>query len=200
MNVQSRIGVAALVALTIALPSAAMAQHGMPAGNQLSVFPPPDPSDIPRGRAPLKGVTWSNWRKLCFKADPHHVCRTTMSGTMEAGQEILRVDLIEGLTDSGPGSVRMQILLPGGFYLPSGVKVVVDDGEPLRIPYVWCFSNLCAAADPISPGAVERMKAGRNLQIEVVNSELLAITATLPLDGFANAGNSAISFEQNLTK
>ena len=82
MNVQSRIGVAALVALTIALPSAAMAQHGMPAGNQLSVFPPPDPSDIPRGRAPLKGVTWSNWRKLCFKADPHHVCRTTMSGTM----------------------------------------------------------------------------------------------------------------------
>jgi hypothetical protein len=68
------------------------------------------------------------------------------------GQMAIRFDVIER-----QGVARLQILLPVGLYLQSGVKLKVDtNAREVSVPYSWCFSNLCVAAAPASRDLMRR--------------------------------------------
>ncbi len=95
----------------------------------------------------------------------------------------VRVDLVE----RNDGAARLQIFLPVGLYLQPGVKVSVDDGTPLKIPYSWCLANLCVAGDRVTPGQMEKMDSGRKLTLQVVDANILTVATSLPLDQFAAA-------------
>lgn len=136
-----------------------------------------------RGQRKTREIKYGDWRKFCFKpAGTKMVCRTTISGTWETGQTAVRVDLIER---EGDGTARLQIFLPVGLYLQAGVKLTIDQGNPYRIPYVWCLTNTCIAADLADAKAIREMEAGQILLLEVADSNILAITTSLPLDQFA---------------
>ena len=136
-----------------------------------------------RGQRKTREIKYGDWRKFCFKpAGTSMVCRTTISGTWETGQTAFRVDLIER---EGDGTARLQIFLPVGLYLQAGVKLTIDRGNPYRIPYVWCLTNTCIAADLADPKAIREMETGQTLLLEVLDSNILAITTSLPLDQFA---------------
>jgi invasion protein IalB len=136
-----------------------------------------------RGQRKTREIKYGDWRRFCFKpAGTKMVCRTTISGTWETGQTAVRFDLIER---EGDGTARLQIFLPVGLYLQAGVKLTVDQGSPYRIPYVWCLTNACIAADLADPKAIREMESGQTLLLEVVDSNVLAITTSLPLNQFA---------------
>lgn len=61
-------------------------------------------------------------------------------------------DLVER---EGEGSARLQLFLPVGLYLPAGVQLTIDRGSVYRIPYVWCLTNACIAADLASPQLIQ---------------------------------------------
>jgi invasion protein IalB len=139
----------------------------------------------PRGEHMPRAISYSPWRKLCFKDSLGKViCRTTTSGTWETGQVAVRVDLIERKEDS---VTRLQIFLPVGLYLQAGVKVTVDDEPSVRIPYSWCLTNLCVAGNLIDKRLLRAMEAGRKLTLEVVDSNLLTVATAISLDQFAVA-------------
>lgn len=136
-----------------------------------------------RGQRTARDVKYGNWQKFCFKpAGTMMVCRTSISGTWETGQAAIRVDLIEREGDS---AARLQIFLPVGLYLQAGVKLTVDQGNAYKLPYVWCLTNTCIAADLADPTAIREMETGRTLSLEVANSNILAITISVPLEQFA---------------
>ena len=87
------------------------------------------------------------------------LCRTTITGTWATGQMAIRLDLIER-----EGASRLQILLPVGLYLQAGVKLRLDttSGE-IRLPYSWCFSNVCVAAAPIDRKGIQGRSERRGL-------------------------------------
>jgi invasion protein IalB len=147
------------------------------------------PEVAQRGQRATREISYGDWRKFCFAAaGTAKVCRTTISGTFETGQTAVRVDLIER---EGDGSARLQLFLPVGMYLQAGVKLTVDQGEPRRIPYSWCLTNACIAADVVDPAMIGEMETGRKLQLEVVDSNILAITTSLPLNQFASVRRGA---------
>jgi invasion protein IalB len=181
-----------LLALTLAF-AAALSMMGV--ASRASAQQTPQTGDKPsstnsaaaeveqRGQRKTREIKYSDWRKFCFKpAGTKMVCRTTISGTWETGQTAVRVDLIER---EGDGTARLQIFLPVGLYLQAGVKLTIDQGNPYRIPYVWCLTNTCIAADLADPKAIREMEAGQILLLEVADSNILAITTSLPLDQFA---------------
>ena len=152
----------------------------------------------PRGKRNIRDIQLSGWRKLCFEVSPaEKVCRTTNVGAMDTGQEMIRFDLIE----AGAAEGRIQMLLPPGMYLRSGITLTVDQNEPLHISFSWCLANACVAAGPASPGFVRDLRSGRTLTIEVVDPNLLTVSVALPLDQFAsvNAGPPAQLFDESLT-
>src|SRR3954468_12357144 len=172
-----------VIAATLLLTGSEMAgsQQATPGGQ------PPTNADAPevgpRGQRATREIKYGDWRKFCFAAaGTKTVCRTSITGTFETGQTAVRVDLIER---EGDGAARLQVFLPVGMYLPAGVKLTIDQGSPHRIAYSWCLTNACIAADVADANIIKEMETGRKLQLEVVDSNILAISTSMPLDQFA---------------
>jgi invasion protein IalB len=157
---------------------------------------PPGPEFAPRGERMARAIKYSDWRKFCFKTPgTNMVCRTTVSGTFETGQSAVRIDLIER---EGDKAARLQLFLPVGLYLQAGVKITIDQGKAYRIPYVWCLTNTCIAADLAEAGLIREMETGQKLLLEVVDSSVLTVSTSLPLNQFAavRQGIPVQTFEQ----
>ena len=154
-----------------------------------------------RGRQPDRPLTYAPWRKVCFKATQEAgskmVCRTTINGRWDTGQIALRVDLIEREGDSVG---RLQIFVTPGSFLQPGVKLTVDQGSPMQIPYVICLTNGCVAGSVANAGFIHDLERGQMLTLETVNSNVLGVTNSLPLKDFAEVrqGAPAQIFEQRL--
>src|SRR5947209_8763408 len=149
-----------------------------------------------RGQRAAREIKYGNWQKFCFKVPgARTVCRTTISGAFETGQSAVRIDLIE---KEGETATRLQMFLPVGLYLQSGVKLSVDQGSAYRVPYMWCLTNTCIAADVADPKLIKEMENGQKLSLDVVDSSVLAVNTSLPLNQFSAArqGMAAQTFEQ----
>ncbi|WP_347339296.1 invasion associated locus B family protein [Bradyrhizobium ivorense] len=146
------------------------------------------PEVSPRGARAARDVKYGEWRKLCFNAaGAKTLCRTTITGTLATGQTAVRVDLVE----REDGTSRLQLFLPVGMYLQAGVKLSVDQRQVHRMPYSWCVSNMCIAANVADPGPIEEMDSGKALAIEVVDTSILTVTTSVPLDRFATVRKGA---------
>jgi invasion protein IalB len=151
-----------------------------------------------RGQREVTDVTYGDWRKLCFKpggAQMH--CRTSITGKFSTGQMAVRLDIIER---EGDGSARLQIFSPVGMYLQKPVRLTVDQGSPHHVPYTWCLTNTCIAGGVADPKMIQELGSGRTLRLEFVDSNLLALTTSLPLTQFAsvNKGAPVQTFEQDI--
>jgi invasion protein IalB len=156
---------------------------------QSSPVPEPDKADIsPRGHRTATDITYGDWRKLCFKATGSTtVCRTSITGKFDTGQIAVRVDLIE----REDGRARFQLFLPVGMYLQAGVKLSVDQSSPYPVPYTWCLANGCVAADVAAPKLIEEMTSGQTLTLEMVDTNILSLTTSVPLTQFASVHKGA---------
>jgi invasion protein IalB len=142
-----------------------------------------------RGQREAKDITYGDWQKLCFKAGgAKTLCRTSITGTFPTGQMAVRVDLIQ--REDTP-TERLQLYVPVGMYLQQPVKLTVDQGSSYRVPYSWCVTNACIAADVADPKIIKEMEVGKTLALEVVDSNLLSLTTSLPLAQFAAAHKGA---------
>ncbi len=148
------------------------------------------PAEVsPRGQREATDISYGGWQKLCFKpGGAPMLCRTSITGRFSTGQIAVRLDLIER-EDSQ--TARLQLFVPVGMYLQQLPKLSVDGGAPVFVPYVWCLTNLCIAADAAEPKIIKDMEAGRVLMLELVDSNLLAVTTAIPLAQFAAAHRGA---------
>jgi invasion protein IalB len=66
------------------------------------------------------------------------------------------------------------------------------------VPYTWCFSNLCVAAAAASSAMIRTLEKGRTLSVEVADTNLVSLTATIPVGQFgaAYSGTPAQTIEQ----
>ncbi|MBR0973125.1 MULTISPECIES: invasion associated locus B family protein [Bradyrhizobium] len=157
------------------------------------------PAEIaPRGQREAKDITFGDWQKLCFKpGGARALCRTSITGKFPTGQTAVRVDLIER---DGDRAARLQVFVPVGMYLKQPAKLTVDQGSEQLLPYNWCLTNACIAADVVDHSFVTAMESGKALVLVVVDSSLLAVTTSLPLTQFASVhkGAAAKTFEQDI--
>jgi invasion protein IalB len=180
-----------LFGIALALPVAE------PALAQQAAKPAPD-EFAARGQREARAIKYGDWQKLCFKpGGAKMVCRTTISGAFETGQTAVRIYLTER---EGDGTARLQLFLPVGLYMPPGVKLTVDKGKAHKILFTWCLTNTCIAGDAANPALLREMEAGKNLAVEVVDTNMLAVTTALPLEKFATVrkGVPAQVFEQKI--
>lgn len=187
-------GAAALAGLLLAAADSNLArsQQAQPPDKAAGA----DPAEVPtRGQRPPREIKYGDWRKVCVNAaGTKTLCRTMITGTFETGQIAVRVDLIE----REDGDARLQLFVPVGMYLPAGVKLSVDNNGPYRIPYTWCLTNACIAAQLADPKLVKEMESGRTLALEVVDSNILSVTTSMPLERFGSTrhGPPAVKLDQ----
>jgi invasion protein IalB len=76
----------------------------------------------------------------------------------------------------------------------------VDKGTAYKVPFSWCLTNTCIAGDAANPALLREMEAGKNLVLEVIDTNMLSVWTSLPLGQFAavRKGAPAKIFEQNI--
>jgi invasion protein IalB len=200
--VSGRSAVAMLIALCASIvATVASAQQPVPFGDVPATADFTEQEIAARGQQHARNLTYSDWEKVCFKgiqdAEAKLVCRTTISGKWDTGQIALRVDLIE--RQESPAA-RLQIFVLPGFFLQPGIKLTVDKGSAMHVPYTICLANGCVAATVADPSFVRAMESGRTLSLDAVNTNVMILIASLPLDNFAKAHQEAPTqvFEQKL--
>jgi invasion protein IalB len=176
------------LALILPAPRPALAQQATKPADEFAT----------RGQREARAIKYGDWQKLCFKpGGARMVCRTSISGTFETGQTAVRLYVTDG---EGSGAARLQLFLPVGLYMRPGVKLTVDKGTAHTIPFSWCLTNTCIAGEAASPALLHELENGKSLTVEVVDTNMLAVTTSLPLDKFAAVRNGAPAkiFEQTL--
>jgi invasion protein IalB len=193
MRYSSWLGVVFSAAFALTTTDAALAQAAPPTAAKAAAD-----EFAARGQREARSIKYGDWQKICFKpGGAKMVCRTTISGTFETGQTAIRIYVTEREGDSG---ARLQLFLPVGLYMPPGAKLTIDKGTAYKIPFTWCLTNTCIAGDAAKPALLREMEAGKNLTVEVVDTNLLAVTTSLPLQQFAavRKGAPAQVFEQKI--
>ena len=172
-----------------------------PAASQQNSAAAPKPAGTeiaPRGQREVKDIAYGDWKKLCFRPGAAKmICRTSITGTFATGQVAVRVDIVE---PEGGGNARVQVFSPVGMYLPTPAKLTIDQGEPHSVPYTWCLTNACIAADVADPKLIKEMETGQSLQLEVVDTNALTVSTTVPISQFAavRRATPTQTFEQNI--
>lgn len=175
-------------AFTLAAAGLALAQQAAKPADEFAA----------RGQREARAIKYGDWQKLCFKpGSAKTVCRTSVSGAFETGQTAVRVYVTER---EDHGTARLQLFLPVGLYMPSGAKITIDKGTAHKIPFIWCLTNTCIAGDVLGPALLRELDSGKSLTVEVVDTNMLSVTTTLPLDQFAavRKGAPAKLYEQPL--
>ena len=200
--VSVRSAAALFIALcTFTIATVASGQQVIPFGDVPATADFTEQDIAARGQQPARNITYSDWRKVCFKGvqgtDSKVVCRTTMNGKWDTGQIVVKVDLIE--REEAPAA-RLQIFVLPGFFLQPGIRLTVDKGSSMHVPYTICLANGCVAATVADPTFVTAMESSRTLSLDAVNTSVVTVVASLPLDNFAKAhqGPPAQIFEQKL--
>jgi invasion protein IalB len=188
-----RSAAATFIALGISMPTTvASSQQVIPFGDVPATTDFSEAEIASRGQQKLPSLTYSAWKKLCFRgaqgADIKMVCRTTIEGKSDLGQTMLRIDLIE--REDAPAA-RLQIFAPVGNFLQPGINLTVDKGASLLVPYTICLANGCVAATVPQPSFLGELETGRTLSLAVVNSNVITVIASLPLDNFARVRQGA---------
>src|SRR5580692_13028551 len=136
-----------------------------------------------RGQQQGRPLTYAPWRKVCFKATQEAgskmVCRTTINGKWDTGQIAIRVDLIER---EGDPVARLQMFVPPGSFLQPGIKLTVDKGAPMQIPYVICLTNGCVAGSVANAALSHDLGWRQMLRLEIVNSSVVGVRNSIELN------------------
>lgn len=184
--------IAGVLALGLALASmAAMAQQPTPKAQ---------PKPLPKGTTPKgadpKGapagqqqpqVFFSPWTKICQKgqaATDKQVCITGKSGRVENGMPVAAAMLIE---PEGEPRRILRITLPLGMALPPGTRVVIDQGQPMQGPYLFCIPTGCISEYEASQELVDNLKKGSGLVLQAINMGGQPLSLVVPLNDFAKA-------------
>ena len=70
----------------------------------------------------------------------------------------------------------------------------------MQIPYVICLTNGCVAGSAANAALIHDLESGQMLTLESVNSNVVGVTNSIPLNEFAKVrqGAPAKIFEQKL--
>lgn len=133
--------------------------------------------------------THGDWRVICADAG-NNACVMEQTVTDGSGNPLMNVQ-IEKI---GQGQVVGAMILraPLGTFLPRGVTMQIDSGEPLAQPFEVCSQVGCITRLAMSEEGASRMKRGAAATVTIyafANPDQ-AVAGRLSLSGFTKAFNA----------
>jgi len=169
-------------------PVAAQKQKQAPAPQPAQPTQPQPPAQATPGDPNVQRATAipTPWTKICSK-DPQankEVCLVTQEIRAETGQFLASVAIRE--VESDPKK-QFIVAVPPGMLLQPGMRVIVDQGQPLAARYAICFPNACYGDTEITAEFVDTMKKGQQITVQTINQVGRTVNFTLVLKDFAKA-------------
>ncbi len=129
-------------------------------------------------------LTYSPWTKICLQ-DTCFVGKESHFDD-DCGT-VVGISLIER---SGELKKELHINLRMRVDVEDGVRITIDQGEPIKRPFEGCYANVgCMAQYLAGPEFVHQLERGQMLVLEATNKPNSGIRFTVPLADFADVYN-----------
>jgi invasion protein IalB len=133
----------------------------------------------------LSGLIYSPWTKFCL----NETCFVGSDGrSVPDCEPVVSAVLIARL---GNSKATLRVTLPAGVNVEHGVRIVIDQGQPIERSFVGCLANGCRADYDGGAELVDQFKHGLYLRLEAVDKANSPINVTVPLTGFDDAYDGA---------
>ena len=136
---------------------------------------------------PQHGDRFGDWMIQCAepKDDKKNICHISQNLTYKQdGKQLLNM-AIGALANTGKDVLIVTLRL--GIFLPSGVQVQVDSGDPKAYPIQWCLANGCHAYIELTTELLAMLKKGNQGKITFQDASRKNITVPVSLKGFTKA-------------
>jgi invasion protein IalB len=176
-----------LIAATVAWgqqppkPAAPAPKPPAPAGQaQAPAVPGAQPSAPVVQQFSPEQMFYSPWIKQCAKgqeANAKQVCFTARGSFTDTGLPMVSAVLVE---PDGEKKI-LRVTVPEPVALPPGTRVIVDQGQPVNVPFFTCFQNGCMAEFEATPDLLAKMKSGQNLYVQAfaLNNQVVSVPVAL---------------------
>ncbi len=139
------------------------------------------------GEQKQQQVAATRWTKLCQPADAaqnvKETCGITQQLFAETGQVLAVVTVIEE-----KGAQRLfRIAVPFGMLLQPGLRLVVDQNQPIEVKYTICGQGGCLADLEANDAFITSLKGGKTLLVQMINHMGRTVNITFPLTDFAKS-------------
>jgi invasion protein IalB len=129
----------------------------------------------------------ANWSSQCVAADLQSPLSCSMEQRVvlrESGQQVARFAVqTSGAKDDRKGAFLIQ--LPLGLSIRTGVRLKVDDREPLAVDIQTCEAGGCYAGGPMTDGLVESLRGGKMMTLLFNDLQKKEIGIQIDLAGFS---------------
>ncbi|GLK57569.1 hypothetical protein GCM10008170_35890 [Methylopila capsulata] len=181
----SRVAAISTAIASVALTSQAFAQEKKAPAAQAQQAPAqaegpgPMPATPPAAQQP-------NWMKIC-NTDPQakkEVCLTSRDVKADTGQTVASIAIRQV---SGESKRFFLAAVPPGLLIQPGVRVAVDQNQPVTGKYSICFPNACYAEVEVTDAFFANVKKGNNLVVQAMNQQAKTVNFPISLSGFSKA-------------
>jgi invasion protein IalB len=133
-------------------------------------------------------ATYGDWDIRC--TPNRDVCVMHQVGKGAEGNNVLEVRIrkLSGVTaDNGqPIPAAIQVAAPLGVLLQQGVRIQVDGGRTVAMPFQICVQGGCLARDAVPSPLLESMKAGRTARMTIASPQG-EVPVNISLSGFTRS-------------
>lgn len=174
---------AGFVAVALVAPPA-LAQAPKPAPKQQApaAATPPAPA-----AAQAPALMYSPWTKICQEGPETQnkkICAIGVQAQIETGQPIVVLQLLE--PEGGEKTIR--IVLPIPVRVQNGTRILVDQQELAKAPFVICGAQTgCISEYKVDDAMIGKLKAGKALDVQLFNVYNSIVSLPIPLTGFSKA-------------
>ncbi|MCK1394634.1 invasion associated locus B family protein [Bradyrhizobium sp. 1] len=135
-------------------------------------------------------LTFSPWTKHCLgdtcfigKDGRRNVIGPDNLSNINCGSVVSAL-LVERSVDD---KKALRVMLPPSVSRGSGVRIIIDQGQPIERPYMHCLASGCTAEYLAGPELVDQLKRGQSLFVGAIDKTDSPVALTIPLADFANA-------------
>jgi invasion protein IalB len=134
---------------------------------------------------------YQDWRVRCETPDDGGGEQCVMFQSVTAAERDARILNVAVRYVSDDPAPIAYVAAPLGVYLPSGLAMTIDDGNPLRLPFEFCNASGCHTRLKLEGDLLQSLKQGGSAQFVIVQfTGGKQFTANVSLRGFTAAFNA----------
>jgi len=136
----------------------------------------------------------SAWVKVCTKneqTEKKEVCVVKYEALDPKTGDVLVAVAVS--TTEGKDKQDLLISVPTAYSLamPAGVRIKIDQDEPVSLQYSVCLSTKCQAQTALPKKVLDRMRKGKQMLLAAISMQQKPITFKIPLYGFSKTSDGA---------
>jgi invasion protein IalB len=156
-------------------------------GTTLAVAQQQPNTTPPKSGTQKAWVDYSAWVKICDKNEQtqnKQVCLIKYEGLDPKTGDVEVFAAVRTIEGKDKQDLVVGVPSSHTLVIPAGVRVKIDEGEPISLQYKLCIKQTCQAQAELTKPVLDMMRKGERMLVVALDIRQKPVTFKVPLNGF----------------